>query len=68
MEGSEFEQVTYQFERGDTFYFITDGISDLVNEEITNNLYNFDHCYNYILRKTSANLKDDASAICVKII
>jgi len=66
-EDFDFEEIRMPFSEGDTFYFITDGLFDLIEENIPP-LGEYDKVFRYLSSlPASFAIRDDASAICIRI-
>lgn len=59
--------VTIPIQQGDTFYFITDGISENMPPEIVSGIDRFDVTVAALKHLTRENNHDDCSALCVQI-
>ncbi|MDU2066063.1 MAG: SpoIIE family protein phosphatase [Sporomusaceae bacterium] len=65
---ADFRKITLPIQFGDTFYFLTDGIADLIFGQENVSVHDFDATVQF-LRKAANNPQkyDDCSAICIKI-
>ncbi len=65
---AEFDSITVPIRRGDSFYFISDGLYDIISQEMIAGAKNFEdtlHVLNQLaIRKGN---RDDCSAICICI-
>lgn len=76
-DSPEFEEVSTPFAAGDTFYFMTDGLSDLVEKYqfsseaknlMRSKFANFDRAYRALkVLSMKKERMDDASAVCIMI-
>jgi len=59
---------TIAIQPGDTFYFTTDGLMDLIKKNIPNQVHDFEKIVDFFKQQTQQSSKfDDCSALCVKI-
>ncbi|MBM7648219.1 HAMP domain-containing protein [Bacillus ectoiniformans] len=68
-ETMDFDERELSFSSGDHFYFLTDGILDILDLHSFDAIRPFHSIYSQLQLASESNLvKDDASAICFKII
>ncbi len=63
-----FDVVSIPLQSGDCFYFLTDGLSDKLNETVCNDLCNFHFVLGYLTDLAGSSVvQDDCSAVCINI-
>lgn len=62
-----FDSLTLPLQNGDTFYFMSDGISEILPRDIINLAGRFDETVEQFRRLASGAVSDDCSALCLEI-
>ncbi|WP_371381799.1 PAS domain S-box protein [Sporomusa aerivorans] len=63
----KFDSLTLPLQNGDTFYFMSDGISERLPREIVNHAAHFDETLDQLRRFTNGTVSDDCSALCIEL-
>ncbi|MFE8700610.1 SpoIIE family protein phosphatase [Cytobacillus sp. FJAT-54145] len=65
----DFHQETIEFTSGDHFYFLTDGLLDTLDVNLIDFNLGFESVFTILQKEAeSETVKDDASAICLKVL
>lgn len=67
-EPADLSLVKESIQSGDIFYFMTDGLMDLIKQNVPDGVENFEKCFTVLQKQTQiASKKDDCSILCIKI-
>ena len=68
VENPEFNSITLPIQNGDTFYFMSDGISEgLIHQMASVNVGNFEATVGMLAQYAAGVVRDDCSALCLKV-
>lgn len=63
----EFETISMPVQRGDRFYFLTDGIMDELPEQLVNGADQFEATVAALRELSRGKIRDDCSALCIAL-
>lgn len=67
-EPADLNLVTVPIQSGDVFYFMTDGLMDVIKNNIPDQIHDFEKCIKFLQEQTQiASTRDDCSMLCIKI-